>query len=68
MKTHLDTSLGVMIQEPDKKNLTKQTLNYCKKDPNPDSVVALIDIFAPLIPEDSDVMSVIETTKTEYVK
>ncbi|MFZ8764074.1 hypothetical protein [Enterococcus diestrammenae] len=68
MKTHLETGLGIMIQEPDQKNLTKQLLNYCIKDPAEAKVVSLIDIWAPLMPEDSDVMSVVETTKTEYVK
>lgn len=68
MKTHLETGLGIMLQEPGKINRTKQTLNNCIQSPEESKVVSLIDLWAPLMPQDTDVISVQETTKTEYVK
>lgn len=68
MKSHLETGLGLMIQEVGKEKATKQTLNNCVKDPAEAKILALMDVWAPLLPTDDEVLSVVETVKNEYVK
>ena len=66
MKAHLETSMGIMIQEPGEKNLTKQTMNNAIENPTEVGVLSLIDVFRPLLPANHRVPCVVETKKTEY--
>ncbi|MDT2757687.1 hypothetical protein P7G51_09880 [Enterococcus asini] len=66
MKAHLENSMGIMIQEPGAKNLTKQTMNNAIENPSETAVLSLIDVFRPLLPADHRVTSVVETKKAEY--
>ncbi|MFV0557836.1 MAG: hypothetical protein ACK5MW_04265 [Enterococcus sp.] len=68
MKTHLKTGLGIMIQTDGEEKLASQTFSNIVDGIEEAQALALGDIVQTLLPQESSVVSVVETKQVEYVK